>query len=295
MPYYAVQVGYNVGIYTTWGECEVQVKGYSGARHQKFNTWQQANDYINQLPAQYVNPIQLPIQSMSQLPIQSAQLPIQYVNPSQLPIQSTQYTHPTQSMSQLPTYLSSALRLSAHSSQSLQQSRSSQSLQQSQSFHSPISPQLVQQPISIPTHVLYTDGSCRGNGTPSARGGYGIFSQTHPHLTSYGPLPPSDRHTNQRAELTAILQGLRSVPLNSNVEVITDSKYSIDCVTKWSIAWERKNWKVDKCNLDLIRGIKDLMRMNQLRVQFTHVRGHQGNYGNEQADQLANMGADMIR
>lgn len=141
--------------------------------------------------------------------------------------------------------------------------------------------------------IIYTDGACHGNGRTNSRAGYGIYAPDHPSVTRYGPLAPHERHTNQRAELQAIKEAIRHGPPDQPLEIRTDSRYAMDCVTKWGDNWERQGWPADKKNADLVRDILESIRVRSQSVCIKHVPGHAGEPGNEMADQLANKGAGM--
>lgn len=104
--------------------------------------------------------------------------------------------------------------------------------------------------------------------------------------------------TNQRAELTAILRALQVAPVGQNVMIITDSTYSIDCLTKWKDSWIRNGWKtakgVDVLNQDIIKST--LARIQErkkakAKTEFEWVKGHAQSTGNVAADALAVKGA----
>lgn len=143
--------------------------------------------------------------------------------------------------------------------------------------------------------IVYTDGSCINNGKPGARAGYGVYSPTHPSITCYGPLEDWETHTNQRAELLAIQYAIERAPDTATLQILTDSTYSINCITDWSVAWERSGWKCNKANLDLIRPITEMIKDRRHPVEFTHVKAHCGEIGNEEADRLANLGSEMAK
>ncbi|CAK7909739.1 hypothetical protein CAAN1_21S00320 [[Candida] anglica] len=167
----------------------------------------------------------------------------------------------------------------------------------------------------IKTHDIYVDGASRGNGkTKAPISGYGVY---------YGPgdsrnaaVPMSDVQgkdvagTNQRAELAAARHALRDIkdgPMDIRYVVKTDSRYTIDAITKWSKNWERNGWKTaankDVLNRDLIEEsvalYKEISKIYEAKgwgpLKFEHVRGHQGIVGNEMADSLANQGADIMQ
>ncbi|KAJ6188881.1 hypothetical protein N7519_003789 [Penicillium mononematosum] len=102
----------------------------------------------------------------------------------------------------------------------------------------------------------------------------------------------------KRAELTAILRAIDIAPRHRDVTIITDSRYSIDCVTVWFINWRRNNWMTrDKKpveNKDLVESILvKIEERNDLKVKtlFEWVKGHNKDPGNEEADKLAVDGA----
>jgi ribonuclease HI len=108
------------------------------------------------------------------------------------------------------------------------------------------------------------------------------------------------RQTNQRAELTAIIRALDIAPLNRDVTIYTDSRYSIDCVTNWYKNWVRNKWMTAKNkpveNKDLIMDIRQKMDEREHRKSGTYffwVKGHANDEGNTAADRLAVEGALM--
>lgn len=128
-------------------------------------------------------------------------------------------------------------------------------LQEAQAFAGPSSVQSSES-RGGEKFVVYTDGACTRNGRKGARAGYGVHCPSRPDLDRSGPLSASEPQTNQRAELTGILEGLRATrDVGATVEIRTDSRYGIGCATTWSRKWERQNWNVDKKNLDLVKDI----------------------------------------
>lgn len=99
------------------------------------------------------------------------------------------------------------------------------------------------------------------------------------------------KQTNQRAELNAVLRALQIIGDGADIEIRTDSMYSIKCATIWSQNWIRNGWKnsrgADVENQDLIKSILATIKKRIGKVDWKHVRGHSGNYGNDQADSLA--------
>lgn len=108
--------------------------------------------------------------------------------------------------------------------------------------------------------------------------------------------------TNQRAELTAILRALEIAPTRREVHIITDSSYSINCVTIWYKNWERNNWltstKQPVMNKDLIEDILAKIRERQglgFATVFNWIKGHSNDPSNEAADRLAVSGAQRVQ
>jgi ribonuclease HI len=151
-------------------------------------------------------------------------------------------------------------------------------------------------PIVKPSNmVVYTDGSCHGNGSKDARGGIGVY---------WGPDNPlnlaerleGQPQTNQRAELTAAIRALeQAAKIPAPLEIRSDSEYTINCASVWINGWKKNGWKTAKGtpvkNDDLIRKLNALITARKFPVTWTHVYGHKGEPGNEAADKLAEAGS----
>jgi ribonuclease HI len=94
---------------------------------------------------------------------------------------------------------------------------------------------------------LFTDGSCNPNPGP---GGWGaILRWGGQERELYGGTPDT---TNNRMEMTAVLEGLRALKFGCVVTVTTDSQYVVKGMTEWMAGWQRRNWKTaDGDNLGL--------------------------------------------
>ncbi|KAI9651149.1 hypothetical protein NHQ30_001186 [Ciborinia camelliae] len=151
------------------------------------------------------------------------------------------------------------------------------------------------------TLKVWTDGSSRGNGKVGAVAGYGVFFGDGDERNISAPLEGTPQ-TNQRAELTAALRALEIAPLDKNIEIITDSNYTINCATLWYKSWQKNGWKTstgnDVMNLDLIKKIRSRIEERTkegVQTNMTWVKGHDENPGNVAADRLAVQGAMMSR
>ncbi len=144
---------------------------------------------------------------------------------------------------------------------------------------------------------IYIDGATSNNQNKNKRrGGIGIyFGENDIRNVSLEIL---DNPTNQRMELSACIKALEIIDGNEKkLNIFTDSKYVINCITLWYNNWEKNNWKTSKGldvkNLDLIKKLYNLVKSND--VNFFHIKAHQklpsNNYkhwyGNKMADYLA--------
>lgn len=140
--------------------------------------------------------------------------------------------------------------------------------------------------------VVYTDGACRGNPGP---GGWAWA------VVPDGPYASgAEAHTtNQRMEITAVLQALRALTPDApdGIEVVSDSNYVVRCFTdEWWKGWERRNWRNAQnkpvANRDLWEPLLALALSAGVDVGFRWVKGHSGDHWNDRVDELATLAAD---
>jgi ribonuclease HI len=103
-----------------------------------------------------------------------------------------------------------------------------------------------------------------------------------------------DDTTNNRMELTAVIEALNALKGSRKVILHTDSKYVMDGITKWMANWIQRGWKTANRkpvkNQDLWMALNDATARHD--VDWRWVKGHDGDPGNEAADELANLGID---
>jgi ribonuclease HI len=137
--------------------------------------------------------------------------------------------------------------------------------------------------------IIYTDGSCWNKGG----GGDGIGAWAcvvmYPDRTEElkGKLLNT---TNNRAEMLAAIEGLKSVPLGSEVDLYSDSAYLVNCFRdKWYVKWQKNGWINSKKepveNKDLWEELLELYK--KYTVNFLKVKGHANNIHNNRCDELA--------
>lgn len=136
---------------------------------------------------------------------------------------------------------------------------------------------------------IYTDGACRGNPGP---GGWGaLLIAGKQEKTLFGG---TDDTTNNRMELTAAIEALNALRGRRQVVLHTDSKYVMDGINEWMPNWKKRGWKTAAKkpvkNKDLWQALDEAAEKHD--IDWRWVKGHDGNPGNEKADELANRGID---
>jgi len=140
--------------------------------------------------------------------------------------------------------------------------------------------------------IAYTDGACSGNPGP---GGWGVLliAKKGDKILKEKELSGGEVYTtNNRMELRAAVQALKEIYNKSEITIITDSVYLKDGMLLWLPRWEKNGWKTSNKkpvkNQDLWQDLQQLVKCHS--VTWEWVKGHNGEYGNEKADQLAREG-----
>ncbi len=136
-----------------------------------------------------------------------------------------------------------------------------------------------------PTSGVFTDGSAKPN---PGQGGWGVVwvedgevvDQRHGHVA---------KTTNNRMELTALIEAYRMLPDDTEVVVATDSRLCVDTITKWAPGWERKGWKKKDGEIKNLELVQELLALHRLhpRCKLEWIKAHSGNRWNEYADSLS--------
>ena len=144
------------------------------------------------------------------------------------------------------------------------------------------SPAATSQPV-----VIYTDGACKGNPGP---GGWGVLlTQGGTQKELFGGELGT---TNNRMEMTAVIEALAALKRPCSVTLYLDSEYVRKGITEWIHGWKARGWrtaaKAPVKNVDLWQRLEAQAALHH--VKWHWVRGHTGDVGNERADALANKG-----
>ncbi|KAI0746188.1 ribonuclease H-like domain-containing protein [Earliella scabrosa] len=212
--FYAVARGRVPGVYTTWDECQQQVNGFMGNKHQKFPTMEQAQTYLAQ------HGVATPSTSASPAAAAPAASNGSVAAASNRLAQSRQhgakpYSKPQANAADKP-----------HSSGS--------------SKWAALTTEVIEDESGW--DVVYSDGACKGNGKAGSIAGVGVWWGPN-DVRNVAERCPGGQ-TNNRAELIAIVRVLETAPHTKRPLLIkTDSKYSISCFREWMPKWLRNGFK----------------------------------------------------
>lgn len=135
----------------------------------------------------------------------------------------------------------------------------------------------------LPHVTIYSDGACQPNPGP---GGWAVLLRFGEHVkTRTGS---ELQTTNNRMELTAVLEGLQALTQPCRVDFYTDSQYVQRGLTEWLPRWRARNWKRKEgalANADLWQALDTAIQKHT--IQWHWVRSHAGNQDNERVDRLA--------
>ena len=134
---------------------------------------------------------------------------------------------------------------------------------------------------------IFTDGACQGNPGP---GGWGALLRWNGHEKEL--FGGTDETTNNRMELQAPIEALKTITRPLPIHIYTDSKYVKEGISSWLPNWKKNNWKTANKkpvkNKDLWEELDHLTQTHS--VTWHWVKGHAGHVENERADVLARQG-----
>ena len=134
---------------------------------------------------------------------------------------------------------------------------------------------------------IYTDGACKGNPGP---GGWGAFLKSGDHEKDI--FGGESQTTNNRMELMAVIEALKTLNKRSRIRLFIDSQYVKNGINIWISNWKKNGWRTS--NKKAVKNVDLWMQLDELvpnhEIEWIWVKGHAGNFGNERADALANQG-----
>ena len=136
--------------------------------------------------------------------------------------------------------------------------------------------------------TYYTDGSASPNPGP---GGFAVIKDLKPHILG----SEEGQTTNIRMEGRALIAAIQDAG-DDKVEIYTDSEFWINVVTKWAPGWQARGWTKkggEIKNLDIVQELFELYTNSNVDLKW--VRGHEGDEGNELADEWANKAREGVR
>jgi ribonuclease HI len=141
--------------------------------------------------------------------------------------------------------------------------------------------------------VIYTDGACKGNPGP---GGWGVYLRSG--AVEKDLCGGEAQTTNNRMELTAVIEALKALKRPCRLLIYMDSEYVRKGITEWLPGWKARGWKTAAKqpvkNVDLWQALDALVNAGGHDIDWRWVKGHAGDPGNERADALANRGVPSL-
>jgi ribonuclease HI len=293
MSFYAVAKGRQTGIFRTWGECENQVKGFSGAVYKKFKNSNEAQQFIDVKAGCSSTAIKRNFASLGSTsvdPVSKKQKNddmteeemVEFILNCDFDEEKGTISPSTSKSKQKESFKPDRIRMTKPDKTVLKTYGGHQFNEDSDGF----------------VHV-YTDGSCENNGKKHAIAGLGVyFGDNHPLNASE---PVKGRATNNIGEIQAAIKAIQDAQKHDikRLNIFTDSQFLINSVCKWMTAWKAKGWKLTTgkpvVNQVDFKKLDQLIESGNILIKWSYIAAHRGHAGNEEADRLAKEGAQKNR
>ena len=133
--------------------------------------------------------------------------------------------------------------------------------------------------------TIYTDGACSGNPGPGGWGAVLMCNGNIKEISGY-----NKNTTNNIMEITAVIEALKLLKYECEVEIYSDSAYVVNAFNqKWIENWKKNNWK--NSNKEEVKNKELWEELDKLvskhKVKFIKVKGHADNKWNNRCDELA--------
>ncbi|KAI1012817.1 hypothetical protein LB504_008198 [Fusarium proliferatum] len=313
--FYAVQKGREPGVYLNYDECQAQTTGFPGAKFKSFLTREDAQAYV----AGHENP-SADRDRPKFYAVAVGHVPGIYHTWDETQPQVTEVAGPKHKRFNTQADAEDFIRQNASPetcrrlgiSLEKTQEYTGAAFEPVEAFTEKVKAEPTRRPKAAPKAApraephhenngnvltIWTDGSSLANGQAGSRAGLGVYFGPNDERNLAERLP-GELQTNQRAELMAILRALEIAPSTQDVEIVSDSQYSIKCVTQWGPGWERNGWKNAAGgpikNQDIVSSVLARIKTRDAagsKTSFQWVKGHASDFGNHRADDLANEGA----
>lgn len=292
--YYVVKKGHNLGIFKTWGECKKSVDGYKNPVFRKFSTFEEAKVFYTGKPSSTID------------------------STTNIKVINTNKQKPNSNIS-LDNFMTPSSSQEVISDNEVLKIKQSLSNIKSSNYNDALNYNVRGWTIINDEIYIFTDGSSRKSTDKDAfNSGFGVYlGITCTNIKEQY----TDNKTNNQCELMALDYAFKLIvryyrelsEMNKVIKIVSDSEYSIKCISVWLAAWKKNNWKTknneDVKNRDLIESIDaSMLRIKlinskidaskKIKVKLIHVNSHQAMdrtditkfniwYGNTIADLLA--------
>ncbi|XP_017078223.1 ribonuclease H1 [Drosophila eugracilis] len=314
MAFYAVSSGRRAGVYNSWSECEEQTKGFKNAKFKKFKTRQEAELFVNDCKSYAPQDVAVPLG-------QKEAAPASWKDRTER-IKKPKYTEawPEDDNGLTEDDLNAAMNevegvpkpsSSNNLADILNRKRKANETgdirnkiprHQSQVSEATGLKKVGAFQFEIDSEgyvIVYTDGSCIGNGKPGACAGYGVYFGKDHQLNAGKPV--EGRATNNVGEIQAAIHAIKTA-LDLGIKklcISTDSQFLLNSITLWVPGWKRRGWKLKNNqpvkNVVDFKELDELLHNNSITVKWNYVEAHKGIEGNEMADKLARQGSALYK
>ncbi|KAF6039244.1 RNASEH1 [Bugula neritina] len=305
MQFYAVKKGRVPGVYNSWSECQEQISKFSGAAFKKFASEELAWDFVNggsnsvqaaEQDTKWSSTSKQMLADLSTTLTKSVVMLDKQLNSIPNNLRNNKavlagFNETKADVIMCKNTVSSLLKLLGYDDS---HSSSPSKRKGDDVTHDTAKKAKVQDSTDVSIPVVYTDGACFNNGKSNAQAGIGVWWGPNDKRNLSRRLP--GRQTNNRAEIQAACEAVEQAKElgYTRLEIRTDSQFMISSMTQWIYGWKKRDWQLSGGG-GPVKNMEDFKRLDGLcsdvKITWTHVKGHSGIEGNEQADSLANAGA----